>query len=86
MGVEARTLGEFRRAVSEVDVSAIYFHMFEAHFRLHREESDFSAWMRTGLGLPDLADRIRAINPYLGSLERLRSSLLTACDGYVARG
>ena len=86
MGVEARTLGEFRRAVSEIDVSAIYFHMFEAHFRLHREESDFSAWIRTGLGLPDLADRIRAINPYLGSLERLRSSLLTACDGYVARG
>ena len=86
MGVEARTLGEFRRAVSEVDVSAIYFHMFEAHFRLHREESDFSAWIRTGLGLPDLADRIRTINPYLGSLERLRSSLLTACDGYVARG
>jgi hypothetical protein len=86
MGVEARTLGEFRRAVSEIDVSAIYFHMFEAHFRLHREESDFSAWIRTGLGLPDLADRIRAINPYLGSLERLRSSLLTACDGYAARG
>ena len=86
MGVEARTLGEFRRAVSEIDVSAIYFHMFEAHFRLHREESDFSAWIRTGLGLSDLADRIRAINPYLGSLERLRSSLLTACDGYAARG
>jgi hypothetical protein len=86
MGVEARTLNEFRRAVSEIDVSAIYFHMFEAHFRLQREESDFSAWIRAGLGLPDLADRIRAINPYLGSLERLRSSLLTACDGYVARG
>lgn len=86
MGVEARTLSEFRRAVSEIDVSAIYFHMFEAHFRLRREESDFSAWIRTGLGLPDLADRILAINPYLGSLERLRSGLLTACDGYVGRG
>ena len=86
MGVEARTLSEFRRAVSEIDVSAIYFHMFEAHFRLRREESDFSAWLRTGLGLPDLADRILAINPYLGSLERLRSGLLTACDGYVGRG
>jgi hypothetical protein len=85
MGVEARTLNEFRRAVSEIDVSAIYFHMFEAHFRLHREESDFSAWIRTGLGLPELADRIRSINPYLGSLERLRSGLLTACDGYAAK-
>jgi hypothetical protein len=60
--------------------------MFEAHFRLRREESDFSAWIRTGLRLPELADRILAINPYLGSLERLRSGLLTACDGYVGRG
>lgn len=84
-GLEARTLGEFRHAVSEVDVSAIYFHMFEAHFRLGREENDFSAWIRSGLGLMKLADCIRSINPYLGSLERLRSSLIIACDEFLTR-
>ena len=85
IGLEARSLAEFRQAVSEVDVSAIYFHMFEAHFRLGREESDFSAWIRSGLGLHELADCIRSINPYLGSLERLRSSLITACDEFLAK-
>jgi hypothetical protein len=85
IGLEARSLLEFRKAVAEVDVSAIYFHMFEAHFRLGREESDFSAWIRTGLGLHELADCIRSINPYLGSLERLRSSLITACDEFLAK-
>lgn len=85
IGLEARSLSEFRQAVSEVDVSAIYFHMFEAHFRLGREESDFSAWIRSSLGLEELANAIRSINPYLGSLERLRSSLLTVCDEFLAR-
>lgn len=85
IGLEARSLAEFRQAVAEVDVSAIYFHMFEAHFRLGREESDFSAWIRSGLGLHELADAIRAVNPYLGSLERLRSSLITVCDEFLTR-
>jgi hypothetical protein len=85
-GLEARTLREFRAAISEVDVSVIYFHVFESHLRLQREENDFSAWIRHGLRLTELADRMKALNPYLGSLERLRSSLLNMCDDQLARG
>lgn len=84
-GLEARTLAEFREAISEVDVSAVYFHVFEVHLRLQREENDFSAWIRNGLKIPELADHIQLLNPYLGSLERLRSSLLTRCDDYLAK-
>ncbi len=84
-GLQARTLSEFRNALAEVDASAIYYHMFEARFRLHREESDFAFWVRQALGLPDLAAKLRAINPYLGSLERLRSGLLVACDEFLAK-
>lgn len=85
-GLEARTLREFRAAISEVDVSVIYFHVFESHLRLQREENDFAAWIRHGLKLTDLADRMKALNPYLGSLERLRSNLLNMCDDQLARG
>jgi hypothetical protein len=85
-GIEARTLREFREAISEVDVSVIYFHVFESHLRLEREENDFSAWIRNGLKLTELADRMRSLNPYLGSLERLRSSLLNMCDDQLAKG
>jgi len=84
-GLEVQTLQEFRNALSEVDVSAIYFHMFEARHRLEREESDFSAWIRQGLGMPELAEKLRIINPYLGSLERLRSALLTIFDEFLAK-
>ncbi len=84
-GLEVRTLREFRDAISEVDVSAIYFHVFEAHLRLQRDENDFSAWIRGSLKLPELADRMQALNPYLGSLERLRSSLLNMCDDYLVK-
>lgn len=84
-GLEVQTLQEFRNALSEVDVSAIYFHMFEARHRLEREESDFSAWIRQSLGMPELAEKLRIINPYLGSLERLRSALLTIFDEFLAK-
>ena len=83
-GLEVRTLREFRDALGEVEVSAIYFHIFEARHRLKREESDFSAWIRQSLGLPELAEKFRTINPYLGSLERLRSALLMVCDEFLA--
>ena len=82
--LRARTLQDFRSALSEVEISAIYYHMFEARIRLPREESDFSLWIRKNLGLPELSERIRALNPYVGSLERLRSSLLVACDDFLA--
>ncbi len=83
IGLEARTLQDFRDIVADIDVSTIYYHMFEAHFRLRRAENDFSAWIRTSLGLTTLADRIRSINPYQGSLERLRSTLISACDEFL---
>ena len=85
-GLEVWTLQEFFAALSEVEVSAIYFHMFEARQRLKREESDFTAWIRQSLGLPELADKLRTINPYLGSLERVRSALLMTCDRFLASG
>jgi len=83
--MEVRTLQEFRNALSEVEVSAIYFHVFEARHRLRQEESDFSAWIDHSLGMPELAQKLRAINPYLGSLERVRSALLTVCDEFLSR-
>ncbi len=84
-GLEANTLSEFRQAVSQVDASAIYYHMFEARVRLARQESDFSCWIRQCLGLDELSERIRLINPYIGNLERLRSALLMACDDFLSR-
>ena len=84
-GLEAWTLQEFRNALSEVDASAIYYHIFEARHRLGKQESDFSSWIEGHLHMPELAGKFRAINPYRGSLERHRSALLTVCDEFLAK-
>jgi len=84
-GLEVWTLQEFRNALSDVDVSAIYYHMFEARHRLGRRESDFSTWIGESLEMPELAGKLRAINPYRGSLERHRSALLTVCDEFLEK-
>jgi trehalose synthase-fused probable maltokinase len=85
-GIEVKTLEEFRQALLQVDASAVYFHLVEARARLGRGENDFSRWLERGLGLPRLADRFRALNPYTGSLERTRARLLQLCDDALSEG
>jgi trehalose synthase-fused probable maltokinase len=85
-GIEVRTLEEFRQALLEVDSSAIYFHVVEARVRLGRGQNDFAAWFEHGLGHAALAARVRALNPYTGSLERTRARLLQLCEEAMAEG
>jgi hypothetical protein len=85
-GIEVRTLQEFRDALLTVDVSAVYFHLVEARLRLGRGQNDFAAWLEHGLGLPELAARLRAVDPYAGSLERARNRIIQVCDEALAAG
>jgi len=85
-GIEVRTLKEFREALLEVDVSAIYFHTVEARMRLGRGQNDFAAWLERGLGQTRLAGRVQSLSPYGASLERLRSRLIQRCDESLAEG
>jgi maltose alpha-D-glucosyltransferase/alpha-amylase len=78
--LEVRSLQDFRDILLDVDASAIYFHLVEARMRLGRGQNDFAAWLDRGLGLPRLAARVRAVDPYSGSLERTRMRLIQLCD------
>jgi trehalose synthase-fused probable maltokinase len=83
-GAEVRTLEQFRQALLEVDISAVYFHLVEARMRLGRNQNDFAAWLERGLGLPRLAARVQQVNPYGVSLERTRARLIQCCDETLA--
>jgi hypothetical protein len=83
LGSPVTTLAEFRTGLSEVDASAIYFHMVEARARLGRRSGDFAEWIRTALALPDLADRIERIDAYMTSLERVRARVLSLVDAVL---
>ena len=76
-GHQACTLKEFRDGLAEVDVSALFYHLIEARYRLGRGRGDFAEWVAAALKRPDVAERLAAIDPYSGSLERMRDRHLT---------
>ena len=71
-GHQARTLREFRDALSEVDASALFYHVVDGRYHRGRGRSDFAEWIDGGLGLHDVAERLAHIDPGVGSLERIR--------------
>ncbi len=86
IGLASATLAQFRDHLAQVDASAIYFHLFEARVRQGRQDNDFSQWLRKEVGLPELADRVSRLNPYVGSLERVRGRLLMLVDEALEAG
>ena len=80
LGAAVTTLAEFRAGLSEVDASAIYFHMVEARSRLGRRSGDFAEWIRDALEMPALAERIERIDAYMTNLERVRARVLSLLD------
>ena len=80
LGAPVTTLADFRAGLSEVDASAIHFHMVEARSRLGRRSGDFAEWIRDALAMPDLADRIERIDAYMTNLERVRARVLALLD------
>ncbi len=85
-GTKVHTLEEFRKALSEVDDRAIYYHALEARVRLERKRNDFSAWLGDALNLPSLAANVEALDPYIGGLERVRAQMLAYCDEVLTKG
>jgi Family of unknown function (DUF5752) len=85
-GLEARTLAEFRDRLAEVEASAIHYHTVLARARLGRGAGDFAGWLRGSLGRDDLAAAVERTDPYLSSLERVRSRLLDVLDAALDAG
>jgi hypothetical protein len=78
-GTEVETFEDFVAALHDVDVSVIYFHVYEAELRLGKGKSDFAIWLETSVGQGALAERLDAIDPYLMSLEELRAHIIKLC-------
>ena len=82
-GIQARNLAEFLIAVRFVDNSSIYYHFYEA--RIRHQSDDFSTWVEEMLGDTELAKKIRAIDPFMYSIERIRSRLLEEVEEDLRR-
>jgi len=83
----ATTLPEFRECLERIDRGALFNHIYEARIRKGRKRGDFVAWMEseTGLGLPQLGDRVAAIQPLGLTLEDMRARILAVVDQWLAQ-
>jgi hypothetical protein len=85
VGIRAKNLAEFLTAMKYIDIGAVYYHFFEARTRLGGETDDFSKWILDGFGKKDLADKIRAIDPFMHNLEGIKMYLVEAIEEEVKR-
>jgi hypothetical protein len=83
-GVRARNLAEFLMAIKYVDSSSLYYHFYDARQRLGGSD-DFSVWFEVTLGKSDLAKRVRAIDPFMHSIEGIRERIAAAVEDEVRR-
>ncbi|MFQ5991095.1 MAG: DUF5752 family protein [Nitrospiraceae bacterium] len=85
--VSATSLKEFRDLLATVDRGSVFNHICEARLRKGRRTGDFVGWIESenGLGLPQLAGQIAAIQPLGLTLEGIRSRMLAILDAWLSR-
>ena len=78
------TLAEFCHALQQVGLDSLYYHFFEAPWRLGVSKvDDFSFWMEYNFDLPKLVADIRDIDVYFYSLPELRRTLLALINEHM---
>jgi len=85
VGIRAKNLAEFLMAIKYVDAGSIYYHFYEARMRLGGGIDDFSAWIETSLEKKDLAEKIRAIDPFMHSIEEIRNHITEVVEKEARR-
>ena len=84
VGVKAKNLAEFLVALEHVDPGSIYYHFYDSRVRLGEGVvDDFSRWIEHTLGRKKIADRIRAIDPFMHSIESIRNHIKEVVEEYV---
>lgn len=85
IGVRAGNLAELLMGIKYVDTASIYYHFYEARRRLGAGTDDFSLWIGKVLGKQDLAERIKAIDPFMHTVEGIRAYIAEAIEEEVRR-
>lgn len=72
----ATDLKTFAECLRRVTITSIYFHFFESRLSLEQMGNDFSRWLSEQLGEKKLAGDIARLDPFVRSLEGLRTKLV----------
>ena len=84
VGVKTKNLAEFLVAIEHIDAGSIYYHFYDSRVRLGEGVvDDFSRWIEHTLFKKTLADKIRAIDPFMHSIESIREHIREILEEYV---
>jgi hypothetical protein len=84
VGVKTKNLAEFLVAIEHIDAGSIYYHFYDSRVRLGEGVvDDFSRWIEHTLFRKKLADKIRAIDPFMHSIENIREHIKEIVEQYV---
>jgi hypothetical protein len=63
-------------ALKYLEAGSLYYHFYESRIRLGRGVDDFSKWVDEVAGAYKLAEKIRAIDPFMHTIEGIRERLV----------
>jgi len=81
-GIRAKNLAEFLIAIKYIEPSSIYYHFYDARTRLGGI-NDFSKWFENELGKKELSEKIRLIDPFMHSIEKIREHIAKLLEAEV---
>jgi hypothetical protein len=84
LGLEARTLEEFREGLTHLSNMSFHYHFLVSRLRLQLRTNDFSQWFANELGLESLAKRTNGIDIYTNTLESAKNRLVYYIDRELA--
>lgn len=79
----AHNLLEFVENLKFISHNSLFFHVYEAKLRLGKVSNDFSVWINENLGDKILAEKIICIDPYMYSIEGLRSKVIEVIEKHL---
>jgi len=85
LGVEARTLEEFRAGLERLSHASFHYHFIASRLRLHLRTNDFSNWLENSLGLHALAQRVNRADIYTNTLDSARAKLVALVNEELTR-
>lgn len=82
-GQRLSTLTGLAEALPAMSLRSLYYHVHEGRRRTGGETDDFSAWLETVGGAPELACDLRCIDFYFLNLRQLKDALLEAFSRHL---
>lgn len=83
LGIKAKSLAEFLVAIKNIGTSCIYYHFYDARIRHGKGIDDFTRWIDKVIGDKKLAKKIKMIDPFMHSLEGIRSHITDLVEKHV---